>query len=173
MSVPFQLGIQASPAISVTTNGPLPTLMVSLTVFVLASTIATLLSRTLGTQTSPPTTAGSPRLRADHVPSRHRVRRRIDARDVAVELRDPDGGVRGRRPGRALERDPLQDAVGAGVDAHDRVVLRLGDPEGAEGATTPLGLVPVRILRTTLFVRGLIRSSVPPTALVAQAAPNA
>src|SRR5215210_7718296 len=59
-SLPCQLGIQASPSISVTTNGPLPTGSVSRTVFVAGSTMATEFPFTLGTHTSPPITAGSP-----------------------------------------------------------------------------------------------------------------
>src|SRR5471032_1125041 len=60
MSVPFQLGTQASPPISVTTNGPAPTLTVRATALVTGSTIATAFERISGTHTLPPTTAGSP-----------------------------------------------------------------------------------------------------------------
>ena len=58
MSAPFQLGTHASPAISVTTNGPVPTLTVRLTWLVAGSTIATVFRRISGTHTWPPTTAG-------------------------------------------------------------------------------------------------------------------
>src|SRR5689334_13889297 len=61
MSRPFHDGIHASPRISVTTNGPAPTLNVLSIALLAGSITAIAFWRIFGTQTFPATTAGSPR----------------------------------------------------------------------------------------------------------------
>ena len=134
MSAPFQLGTQASPPISVTTNGPVPTATLRSTRFVAGSTIATSFSATTGTQTLP----------ADDGRVAEGRARDVDRRDDAVRLR-VDAGERAGRRSRSRRRRPRRPSTrrsrpGCGrrscscAGRCGRRRPRAGDPDRAERA---------------------------------------
>src|SRR4051794_12290255 len=166
-SRPFQLGIHASPAISVTTNGPAPTLNVCSTAFDAGSTIEIVLSRTFGTHTLSATIAGSP----GALPTL-----------IVATTEFVAGSMRLIEPGRPCVIQTASSEAAVHVAPATATLARILFVAGSirttpslasatqiepNAATTPAGLVPILIFRTTLLRRGSIRSTVPPSAVVA------
>src|SRR3954447_9056316 len=130
-SAPFQLGTQASPSISVTTNGPDPTATLRATRFVDGSTIATVFPAITGTQTLPPTTAGSPR--------------KVAATSIFATILFVRGSIRASSPicvaiQTASAEAAVQEALSTGIRASTLPVrgsIRTTGPDGPATHTDP------------------------------------
>ena len=112
------------------------------------------------------------RVRADVHARRDRERRRVDLRDRAGLLRDPERRLDPASPSRARSSfsEPTTLFV-AGLIFRSALPSRSPTQTAPNAKTRPFGSVPALIVFTTLFVFGLMRETVPLERFATQSEP--